>query len=138
MRGIMRNKNKVIVIEDDKDINQLIAYNLKKEGFCVEQIYDGFLAQEKLNKEHFGIVILDIMLPGIDGFDLCKEFNDNENYFKTFFIIVSAKNSEQDKLYAHILGADLYFTKPFDVKALVSAVKEIDSMQRKEFTVSHK
>ena len=132
----MENKSKVIVIEDDLDINELIAYNLKKEGFCVEQIYDGLLAQEKLNKEHFDIVILDIMLPGIDGFDLCKEFNDNKNYSKTFFIIVSVKNHAQDKLYAHILGADFYFTKPFDVGELVRTVKEIDLMQHKEFTAS--
>jgi len=132
----MKDKNKVIVIEDDKDINELIAYNLKKEGFCVEQIYDGLLAQEKLNQEHFDIVILDIMLPGMDGFDLCKEFKENKNYSKTFFVIVSAKDHAQDKLYAHILGADFYFTKPFDVKALVNTIKEIDLMQHKEFTVS--
>lgn len=134
----MESKNTVIVVEDDKDINELIAYNLRKEGFYVEQIYDGLTAREKLNSGNFGIVILDLMLPGIDGFDLCKEFKENENYSRAFFVIVSARDHAQDKLYAHILGADFYFTKPFNVGALVSTVKEIGLMQRREFTVSHK
>jgi len=134
----MKNSNRVIVIEDDRDISELIAYNLKKEGFSVEQLYDGLIASEKLRVEHFDIVILDIMLPGIDGFDICKEFNDNASYFKTFFIIVSAKGNIQDKLYANILGADFYFTKPFNVAELISTVKEISSMQDKEFVVKAK
>lgn len=134
----MKNSNKIIIIEDDRDINELIAYNLRKEGFPVEQLYDGLKAREKLNAEHFDIVILDIMLPGIDGFDICKEFNDNVGYFKTFFIIVSAKGNIQDKLYANILGADFYFTKPFNVSELTNTVKEINLMQDREFVVKQK
>ncbi len=134
----MKDSNKIIIIEDDRDINELIAYNLRKEGFSVEQLYDGLKAREKLNSGHFGVVILDIMLPGIDGFDICKEFNDNKDYSKTFFIIVSAKSNAQDKLYAHILGADFYFTKPFNVSELINTVKEINSMQDREFVVKAK
>jgi len=134
----MKNSYKIIVIEDDKDINELIVYNLKKEGFFVDQLYDGLKAREKLSSEHFDIVILDIMLPGIDGFDICKEFNDNKDYSKTFFIIVSAKSNSQDKLYAHILGADFYFTKPFNVAELINTVKEISLMQDREFVVKPK
>ena len=134
----MKNWNKVIIIEDDKDISELIAYNLRKEGFSVVQSYDGLKAREKLNSAHFDIVILDIMLPGIDGFDICKEFNENKDYSRTFFIIVSAKSNSQDKLYAHILGADFYFTKPFNVAELINTVKEINSMQDREFVVKQK
>jgi len=134
----MKNLNRIVIIEDDRDINELIAYNLRKEGFFVEQLYDGLKAREKLNVEHFDIVILDIMLPGIDGFDICKEFNDNKDYSRTFFIIVSAKGNVQDKLYAHILGADFYFTKPFNVSELINTVKEISSMQDREYVVKQK
>ena len=127
-------KNRIIVIEDDKDINKLIAYNLKKEGFLVEQVYDGSKARQRLSESFFDIVILDIMLPGRDGFAICKEFKENEKYSRSFFIIASAKTEPKDRLYAHILGADLYFTKPFLVGELVEEVKKLNFMQNKEYS----
>lgn len=132
----MLNGKRIIVIEDEKDINELIAYNLREKGFYVEQTYDGFEAKERLANSYFDIVILDIMLPGMDGFDICKEFKDAGVYSKAFFIIVSAKNSVYDKIYAHILGVDRYFSKPFDINMLVGAVQEINAMQNKEFKVN--
>lgn len=131
----MVNKNKIIVIEDDPDINKLISYSLRKEGFIVEQVFDGDEAVEKLKRENFSIVILDIMLPGINGFDICKEIKESGNSSESFIIVVSAKSSSQDKLYAHILGADCYLSKPFKVAALIDIVKEAQSMQNKVFSV---
>ncbi|MDP1853712.1 MAG: response regulator [Candidatus Omnitrophota bacterium] len=132
----MKNEKKIIVIEDEKDINELIAYSLKKEGFAVSQVFDGIEAQRILENECFGIVILDIMLPGIDGFQICKAIKDNPAAFRTFIIIVSAKDHPDDKLYAHILGAHYYLTKPFSTKTLIDIVKEISTILEKEFTVS--
>jgi two-component system alkaline phosphatase synthesis response regulator PhoP len=134
----MKNLKKIIVIEDDADINTLISYNLRKEGFSVEQAFDGFTAREKLANGYFNIVILDIMLPGIDGFDICKEIKGDDGLSKVFVVVVSAKSNPQDKLYAHILGADCYLTKPFKVETLVRTVKEISEMQNKEFEVTSK
>lgn len=135
----MKNKNKIIIVEDDKDISTLIAYNLRKEGFYVEQVFDGYEAAKKLRNEHFNIAIVDIMLPGINGFDICREIKSGENSsFGTFVIVVSAKSSQQDKLYAHIMGADCYFAKPFSVAVLLSAVREIREMQNKEYVVKQK
>jgi len=131
----MVNKNKIIVIEDDLDINKLITYNLRKEGFTVEQVFDGDEAVERLRNEYFSIVVLDIMLPGINGFDICKEIKENDNSSKSFIIVVSAKSSSQDKLYAHILGADCYLSKPFKVGTLIDVVKEVQAMQSKIFSV---
>lgn len=131
----MFNKNKIIVIEDDPDINKLITYNLRKEGFIVEQAFDGDQASERLRSEYFSIVILDLMLPGINGFDICKEIKENDNLSKSFIIVISARSSGQDKLYAHILGADCYLSKPFRVGTLIEVVKEIQSLQNKVFTV---
>ena len=127
--------NKIIVIEDDPNINKLISYNLRKEGFIVEQVFDGDEAVERLGSEYFSIVILDIMLPGINGFDICKEIKENDNSSKSFIIVVSARSSSQDKLYAHILGADCYLSKPFRVGALIDVVKEVQAMQNKVFSV---
>ncbi|MGA2774453.1 MAG: response regulator [Candidatus Omnitrophota bacterium] len=131
----MVNKNKVIVIEDDPGINKLITYNLRKEGFIVEQAFDGDEASERLKSEYFSIVILDIMLPGINGFDICKEIKESDNSYKSFIIVISARTSNQDKLYAHILGADCYLSKPFRVGTLIEVVKEVQTMQNKDFTV---
>lgn len=132
----MKNEKKIIVIEDEKDINEFIAYNLKKEGFAVSQVFDGMEAQRILESEHFDIVILDIMLPGIDGFQICKAIKDNPAAFRAFIVVVSAKDHPDDKLYAHILGAHHYLTKPFSIKALMDIVKEISVMLEKEFTVT--
>jgi len=134
----MKNRHRAIIIEDDSDINELIAYNLRKEGFEVFSVYDGSEAQEVLRREHFDIVILDIMLPGIDGFELCRQLKEKQASFRTFIVVVSAKSNVQDKLYAHILGADYYLTKPFSIKALNAIMQELVSMLDQEFLVKTK
>ncbi|TAM42259.1 response regulator transcription factor [bacterium] len=133
----MTTEKRVIIVEDDKDINDLIAYNLRKEGFVVEQVFDGSDARKRLAEEVFNIVILDIMLPGIDGFDICREIKENPKQARTFIVVVSAKCRQQDKLYAHLLGADCYLTKPFSLLILLSAVKEISANLDKEFLVKN-
>ena len=131
----MDKARKIIVIEDERDINNLIAYNLRKEGFVVKQVIDGIAASAILKREHFDIVILDIMLPGIDGFDICKELKERDDAYKTFVIVVSARTATQDKLYAHIMGADYYITKPFEVSSLMGVVSELCTILEKEFLV---
>lgn len=134
----MENKTNVAVIEDDHDINNLIAYNLRKEGYCVRQIFEGISAERELKDFDQQIVILDIMLPGIDGFSICRKIKEKGNGYKSFVIVVSAKNSEQDRLYAHILGADCYLTKPFSMETLINAVGESQAIFSKEFSVKVK
>ena len=131
----MTNNKKIIIVEDDKDINNLIAYNLRKEGFMVEQFFDGASAMQRIKEEVFNIVILDIMLPGIDGFDICKEIKNDLRYSRSFIVVVSAKCHEQDKLYAHLLGADCYLTKPFNLTSLLGAVSQISESLDKEYLV---
>jgi DNA-binding response OmpR family regulator len=131
----MSNAKKVVIVEDDCDISNLIAYNLRREGFCVEQIFDGLNAASRLKEDVFNIFILDIMLPGTDGFELCKAIKDDPRHSRSFIIMVSAKCHEQDRLYAHLLGADYYLTKPFSLAELVSAVKESSLFLDKEYLV---
>ncbi len=134
----MKNKIKALVVEDEIDINTLIAYHLKNEGFSVTQVFDGLEAKKVLNEEHFNIVVLDIMLPGLDGFEICRQIKDRKDAFDTFIIVVSARTSNQDKLYAHILGADCYLTKPFSVCVLTKTVREVSSYIEREFLVKSK
>ena len=132
----MAEGKKVMVVEDDCDISNLIAYTLQKEGFRAEQYFDGESALRRIKEDVFDIFILDIMLPGIDGFDICRDIKESITGHKSYVIMVSAKGSEQDKLYAHILGADCYIAKPFFVKDLISVIDEISALSRKNYTVA--
>lgn len=136
MPHFKKKKTEIIVVEDDRDINELISYNLRKEKFNVTQVFDGFDAQQVLAKNSFNIVILDLMLPGVDGFKLCKQIKEKISSTITYIIIVSAKTDFDDKLCASILGADRYITKPFSIVRLLSIIKELDGYMRKEYTVT--
>ena len=123
---------KIIVVEDDKDINELVCYNLRKEGFEVSPVFDGEEAQRSLKAADFDIVILDIMLPGENGFSICRSIKESPRADKPKVIMLTAKNEIRDRLYAHFLGADYYITKPFSVDVLVSVVKELSKLAVKE------
>ena len=129
------NARNILLVEDDKDINRLIAYCLRREGFRVQQVYDGTEASRILEGGSFDIAILDIMLPGASGISLCRQIKNNVKSGSTFVMIVSAKNTAEDKILANILGADCYLTKPFNTGFLVRTIKELSSLRDKEFVV---
>lgn len=131
-------EKRILVVEDDRNINRLISYNLSKNGFNTECAYDGLEAQEKLSKEVFDLVILDVMLPGVDGFHICKSIKDNPSAFKTFVIILTVKAEAQDKIYGNLVGTDYYLTKPFSVAKLMQIIRELISLRDKEFLVTTK
>jgi DNA-binding response OmpR family regulator len=134
----MEDKRKALVVEDEKDINALIAYHLRSEGFKVTQVFDGLEAKKILKERHFDIVVLDIMLPGLNGFEICREIRENKDSFDTFIMVVSARTSNLDKVYAHILGADCYLTKPFSVSVLAETAREVRQLLEKKFSVKSK
>ena len=135
-KKMSKPEKRILVVEDDKNINRLIAYNLSQNGFFSESVYDGIEGRDMLRNEPFDIVILDVMLPGIDGFSICKSIKENPAAFKTCVIMVTAKAESHDKLYGNILGADYYLTKPFSVVELMRIVNEVSEMSDKEFVVS--
>jgi len=132
----IKKEKRIMVVEDDLGISRLISYNLSKNGFNSECVYDGLEAQEKLAKEVFDVVLLDVMLPGIDGFHICKSIKDNPAAFKTFVVMLTAKAESQDKLYGSLVGADYYITKPFSVARLMEIVKDLISMRDKDYFVN--
>ncbi len=132
-------EKKIIIIEDDKHINRLISYNLSKNGFRPESVYDGREAMHRLSGENFDIVILDIMLPGIDGFHICKSIKENPAAFKTFVVILTARAESQDKIYGNLVGADYYLTKPFSVAKLMEVINDLIALREKDFSIdTHK
>ncbi len=114
------NQGKILVVEDDQELSNVINVFLSNEGYQVEQAFSGREGLESLGKETPLLVILDIMLPGIDGISICKRIRETDNIP---IIIISAKNTDTDKVLALGMGADDYLTKPFSQVELVARVK---------------
>ncbi|WP_353683707.1 response regulator transcription factor [Thermodesulfovibrio sp. 3907-1M] len=116
---------KILIVEDEKEIADLIAYTLKKENFEVTVALDGEIALKKLRENFFDLVVLDLMLPKIQGLEICKVIRNNPKMQKTGIIIVTAKGEEFDKVTGLEAGADDYITKPFSPKELLARIKAV-------------
>lgn len=115
------NKMKLIlVVDDEKPISDIITFNLKNEGFDVITAYDGEEALEQFNEHNPDLVLLDLMLPKIEGLEVCREIRKTSS---VPIIMLTAKDSEIDKVLGLELGADDYVTKPFSNRELVARVK---------------
>ncbi|MBK5200962.1 MAG: response regulator transcription factor [Spirochaetaceae bacterium] len=124
------NNNKILVVDDEEDIVELMTFQLENDGFEVISANDGMEAVVKINKEKPTLVILDIMMPRMSGFDVVKLIRAKEEENHLPIIIVSAKSSEDDVVKGLDLGADDYVTKPFSLKVLSAKVKAL--IRRKE------
>lgn len=113
-------EKKILVIDDEKPIADIIEFNLKKEGFDVHCAYDGNDALLKVEEIQPDLILLDIMLPGRDGMEVCREVRKK---YDTPIIMLTAKDSEIDKVLGLELGADDYVTKPFSTRELLARVK---------------
>ena len=116
---------KILVVEDEKDISGLISYNLSKEGFKVSVSSDGEDALRVVRKEKFSLIILDLMLPGIKGMELCKILKSSEETSFIPIIMLTAKSEELDKVLGLEMGADDYITKPFSPRELIARVRAV-------------
>ena len=125
-----KNTKTILVVEDEKDIVDLIAYHLKQSGFSVLTALDGPSALEQAKKKRPGLVILDLMLPGMDGKDVCRALKSNPITQTIPILMLTAKAEEVDRVIGFELGADDYVTKPFSPRELVLRVKAI--LRRKE------
>ncbi|BDR56569.1 response regulator YycF [Xylocopilactobacillus apis] len=111
---------KILVVDDEKPITDIIKFNLSKEGFDVVTAFDGEDALAKTKSESPDLILLDLMLPKIDGLEVARQIRKTQN---TPIIIISAKDDEIDKIIGLELGADDYVTKPFSNRELVARVK---------------
>ncbi len=118
-------KEKILVVEDEKDISELVQYNLTREGYRVIATDNGEKALDFVKKESPDLLILDLMLPGIDGLEVCKILKRDESTRHIPIIMLTAKGEETDIVVGLQLGADDYVTKPFSPKVLVARIKTI-------------
>ncbi len=121
----MYNRKRVFIVDDEPDIVDLLGYNLGKEGFATDSARTGVEALKKLKEERFDIVILDLMLPEMDGLELCRVLKEDPRLSAMPIIMLTAKGEEIDRILGLELGADDYITKPFSPREMVARVKAV-------------
>ncbi|BBW95299.1 winged helix-turn-helix domain-containing protein [Geobacillus icigianus] len=114
---------KILVVDDEQPIVTLLTYNLEKAGFQVAAAYDGEEALDKVEREQPALMILDLMLPKLDGVEVCKRLRQRQ--IMTPILMLTARDDEFDKVLGLELGADDYMTKPFSPREVVARVKAI-------------
>ncbi|MBP6926825.1 response regulator [bacterium] len=127
-------RENILIVDDEEDILELLRYNLAKNGFNVTTATSGEDALKIIKTKTFDIILLDLMLPGIDGLDVCKEFKKNQSISSIPIIMLTAKGEEADIVAGLELGADDYVTKPFSPRVLVSRIRAV--LRRRGKTVT--
>ncbi|HYL57579.1 MAG TPA: response regulator [Candidatus Acidoferrales bacterium] len=116
---------RILIVEDDADIRELIRYNLAQEGFVVEEAADGAQALERVRRRVPDLMVLDLMLPGMPGLEICRQMRAARDTAHLPILIVTAKGTEVDKILGLEMGADDYVVKPFSPRELVARVKAL-------------
>src|SRR6266566_5503 len=116
---------RVLIVDDDPDIQKLVSYNLSQAGFRVSTAATGLAALESVQDHRPDLIILDIMLPDLDGLEVCRKLRQDEKYRRIPIIMLTARTQEVDRVVGFELGADDYVMKPFSPRELVLRVKSI-------------
>jgi phosphate regulon transcriptional regulator PhoB len=125
IKGEEMPRDKILIVEDEGDIQEVIAYNLNKEGYGTIAAQDGISALGMARTEKPKMIILDIMLPEMDGLEVCRKIKGDPALSDIPIIMLTAKSEEIDKIVGLELGADDYMTKPFSPRELVARVKAV-------------
>ncbi|MDH6633306.1 UNVERIFIED_ORG: DNA-binding response OmpR family regulator [Lelliottia amnigena] len=118
----------ILLVEDDSDIASLLRLNLEDEGYAITHEADGARALQLLDRTHWDAVILDLMLPNVDGLEICRRIRQLTRYLP--IIIISARSSETDRITGLETGADDYLAKPFSVQELIARIKALFRRQQ--------
>lgn len=118
-------KETILIVEDEKDIIKMLEYNLGKEGFKTLSERNGEDALDAAHRDHPDIILLDLMLPGADGLEVCKALKSDTKTASIPVIMLTAKSQESDKIVGLELGADDYMTKPFSPRELIARIKAV-------------
>lgn len=121
----MSDNKRILIVEDDASIAELLKYNLIKNNFNVDYVSHGLDIVENVIQFNSELILLDLMLPEKDGFEICKELSENEYTKDIPIIILSSKSREFDKVLAFELGADDYICKPFSVKEIIARINAV-------------
>ena len=114
---------KILIIEDNRDLARLLESHLQDLAFQVDVAFDGLTGFAKANSDHYDLIILDLMLPGLDGMEVCRRLRRTPSYVP--ILMLTAKSSEMDRVIGLEIGADDYVTKPFSIRELLARAKAI-------------
>jgi len=117
-----KNKKRILIIEDDKDIRRTLELRLDMEGFEVLTASDGYEGIYKAKTPGVDLIILDLKLPGLPGEEICKELRKEEKYETLPIIMLTAKDTDTDKVIGKVLGANCYIPKPFDMEGFLEKI----------------
>ena len=118
-------KEKILLVDDEVDFVEVLSTRLEANGFEVLPAYDGEEALEKVKEYNPDMIILDIMMPKINGFDVCRKLKLDQNYKDIPIIMLTAKFQASDVKFGEAMGADAYITKPFEPGVLLDKVREL-------------
>jgi len=119
------DKKKILLVDDEKDLVETVAFRLEATGYQVIKAYDGQEALAKAKKEKPDLIILDLMLPKMDGYKVCRLLKFDEKYKFIPIILFTARAQEEDKKLGKEVGADDYLTKPFEPQVLLSKIEAL-------------
>lgn len=121
----MKASQKILIVDDEPGIVMSLEFLMKKEGYQVYIARDGAEALDIIRQEHPDLVVLDVMMPSVDGYEVCRQVKEDESLRRTKVIFLSAKSKDTDIEKGLSLGADLYLTKPFSTRNLMAKVQEL-------------
>jgi len=121
----MDTKKRILIVDDEEDLVETVSFRLEANGYEVIKAYDGQEGLEKSKKENPGLIILDLMLPKMDGYKVCGLLKADARYNKIPIILFSARAQESDIKMGEDVGADAYMTKPFEPQVLLVKIKEL-------------
>ena len=118
-------KKKILVVDDEPDIVSMVKMRLEASGYEVITASDGETAYSRARSDAPDLIILDLMLPGMDGYQVCRLLKFDENYRRIPIIMLTAKSQIEDKEWGQKVGADYYLTKPFEAKELLDKINDL-------------
>ena len=116
---------RILIVDDEPDLLEMVQINLEMEGYECLVAFDGFRALDRVRKERPDLIILDVMLPGLNGYKVCRLLKFDEKYKRIPIIMLTAEAQQADRLMGEATGANYYMTKPFDADKLLAKVKEL-------------
>jgi DNA-binding response OmpR family regulator len=118
-------KKKILVIEDKRDLVDTIKFRLEANNYAIITAYDGQEGLKKAREEKPDLILLDLMLPKIDGYKVCRMLKFDQKYKRIPVIMLTARAQDSDKMMGHEVGADAYITKPFEPQMLLAKIEEL-------------
>lgn len=131
------NDTKILIVDDEQDIIEFLEYNFKKEGYQVYSARNGVEGKEKALKVKPDLIILDVMMPGMDGIELCNELRDIPEFENTLIIFLTARGEDYSQIAGFEVGADDYITKPIRPRVLTARVKALLKRKTKQISTEN-